>query len=623
MRQFRLLFGLVLGASVLGVTSCVDSEFLNETQTNDLSKERIFSDSTYTVGFLNHIYTDIGFDVHPNRFDGGLFDQGEGGLQTACDEGEFKVTSHNTDGVQFVSGTVNPVTISEKTWRTCYQHIRAVNVFLANIDNCPMSDAAKRMYSAEARFLRAWYYFILLRHYGGVPLLGDVVYDNDNYETINMKRATFKECVDYIVSESKAAYQGLRIRVSGRNYGRASGGACLGLISRVQLYAASPLFNGTTHTDDPRLKEVMGYPEADKERWKEAADAARNMIATGMWKVYIYHNDNEGKPEPGWGFYAQFESDDYTLLTDWNGTKYMYAAASGNILVSVQAKGGGNGKEAVYDPPTCNFDGRIGAGGYPTHDLAECFPMKDGAKPGEGKYSYDRMNPAQNRDPRFANTIVYNGKLRVNNPQAGLADKYIYTYKGIGATVDAIYQGTRTGYYWAKTLHRSSCGGSWNGVPQVYTVMRYEEILLNYAEAVNEYYGPNHTETIGETELSPMAVLRILRERAGIEPGDDGNYGLSANMDQNAMREAIRLERRIELAAEGHRFFDVRRWMIADVTENAMAHGFEISHKTDGSFTSRVINVRQHVFRKAMYFWPIPYNEVMRSSDLLQNPYYD
>ena len=115
----------------------------------------------------------------------------------------------------------------------------------------------------------------------------------------------------------------------------------------------------------------------------------------------------------------------------------------------------------------------------------------------------------------------------------------------------------------------------------------------------------------------------MLRERAGIEAGADGNYGLAANMDQAAMREAIRLERRIELACEGFRFFDVRRWKIADVTENAMSHGFEITHKTDGSFSSRVVNVRQHVFRKAMYFWPIPYNEVMRSADLLQNPYYD
>ncbi len=608
MRQSCLLSGLLLFASMIGITSCVDSSFLNETQTTDLSKEVIFSDSTYTVGFLNHIYGDIAFDVYPNRF-------GPGGLQTACDESEYKVTSNNTDGVQFVSGTVNPVSINENTWRTCYRNIRSVNVFLANADNCPMSSSAMTRYKAEARFLRAWYYFMLLRHYGGVPLLGDEVYDNDNYETIDMTRNTFQECVDYIVSECNAAYPDLRVRTAGSNFGRASGGACLALISRTLLYAASPLFNGTTHTEDARLKAVMGYPEADKERWKAAADAARKFISTGMWKVYIFHKDRDDNPEPGWGYYAQFQGDDYANKSEYNGMKYDYAALSGCILSVIHQMG--REKEGIFDPPTCN--GGIPDGGFPTLEMVECYPMKDGAKPGEGKYTYDRMNPAQNRDPRFANSITYNGLLRCSNT----ANYYVYTYKGLGATIDAIGQATRTGFYWRKTLHRDTRANFFVDVSQTFQVLRYEEVLLNYAEATNEYYGPNHSDAVGDQTISPMQVLCTLRERAGIEPGDDGNYGLKGNMTQDEMREAIRLERRIEFACEGHRFFDVRRWMIADQTENAMVHGWEITHKTDGSFVGRVIDVRQHVFRKAMYFWPIPYNEVMRSEELLQNPYYD
>lgn len=616
MRKFRFLSCLAFLMSIIGYTSCVDSSFLDETQTTDLSKEVVFSDSTYTLGFLNHIYGDIAFDVYPNRFNGGIFDPGEGGLQTACDEAEFKVTSNNTDGVQFVSGTVNPLTISEKTWRTCYTNIRSCNVFLANADNCPMDASALKRYKAEARFLRAWYYFILLRHYGGVPLLGDEVYDNENYETIDMTRNTFEECLDYIVSEARAAYADLRIRTSGSNFGRASGGACLALISRAKLYAASPLFNGTTHTEDSRLKAVMGYPEFDKERWKDAADAAKALIATGMWQVFIYHKDNSDNDEPGWGFYAQYEGDDYGGKTSWNGTDYAYAALSGCILSSIHAMG--QEKEQLFDAPTLNGGG-IPSGGFPSHDFVECFPMKDGAKPGEGKYTYDRMNPGDNRDPRLANTVCYNGLLRCNN----MGEFRTWTYKGLSSTVDAIGQGTRTGYYWRKMTHRDARGGSFIAVSQTFQVLRYEEVLLNYAEATNEYYGPDHVDQVGEQTISPMAVLRLLRERAGIEAGADGNYGLGANMDQNEMREAIRLERRIELSCEGHRFFDVRRWLIADQTENAMMHGFEITHKTDGTFTGRVIDVRQHVFRKAMYFWPIPYNEVMRSADLLQNPYYD
>ena len=153
--------------------------------------------------------------------------------------------------------------------------------------------------------------------------------------------------------------------------------------------------------------------------------------------------------------------------------------------------------------------------------------------------------------------------------------------------------------------------------------MRYEEILLNYAEAVNEYYGPDYTETLGAETLSPYSVLRLLRERAGIEAGEDGTYGIPNGLSRDQMREAIRAERRIELAFEGHRFFDVRRWKIAEQTENGYTHGFEVTRTLDGSLSSKVVNTRQHVFRPAMYFWPIPYNEVVRSEDLLQNPYYE
>ena len=246
--------------------------------------------------------------------------------------------------------------------------------------------------------------------------------------------------------------------------------------------------------------------------------------------------------------------------------------------------------------------------------------MLDGAAPGSGKYTYDRMNPAQNRDPRFANCFIWNGATRRSG---GDENHVVNTYQGFKSTNDAIYQGTRTGYYWRKQSHVATAGNHSIGCPQLYTLMRYEEILLNYAEAVNEYYGPDYSETLGDEVISPYNVLRLLRERAGIEAGNDGSYGIPAGMTKEEMREAIRLERRIELAFEGHRFYDVRRWKIADVTENGYTHGFEITRMLDGSLSSKVVNIRQNVLRTAMYFWPIPYNEVVRSEDLLQNPYYD
>ena len=123
--------------------------------------------------------------------------------------------------------------------------------------------------------------------------------------------------------------------------------------------------------------------------------------------------------------------------------------------------------------------------------------------------------------------------------------------------------------------------------------------------------------------MSVYSALKLIRKRAGIEEGPDGMYGLKPHMSKEQMREAIQLERRLELAFEGFRFFDVRRWMIAEQTDNAMMHGMEITRESDGSKSWRQFDVRKHVFRKGMYFWPIPYQETVKSPDLLQNPFYD
>lgn len=611
MKQKSLFYGAALGVTLLvaATTSCVDSKFLDETQTTDLTKEVIFSDSAYTAGFLNNIYSEIGFDIYPNRF-------GQGGLQTACDEAEFKLNSGNNDGVQFVTGTVNPVSISDQVWYVCYRKIRAVNVFLANVDGCMMNEMAKNRYKAEARFLRAWYYHILLRHYGGVPLLGDVVYTNDDVDNVNMKRNTFAEVVDYIINECNAVASELPDRRSGANFGRASAGACMGLISRVRLYCASPLYNGTTLTTDPELAPLVGYTAADPERWKEAVDAARRLIATGSWQIYNRHMDRDGRDEPGWGFYAKFEAYDFTAQDTYKEYKYTGGAYAPHIL-SWRRGNMGQDRERLFYPASV---GGSGDGGYPTLELVESFPMKDGAKPGEGKYTYDRLDPARNRDPRFANSVIWNN----SKCQSGSnKDNVVYTFQGVGSTSDAIGQSTRTGFFWKKMCHRDCTPNYFVGVDQCYCLIQYSEILLNYAEAVNEYYGPDYTEQLGDVTVSPYYVLKMIRDGAGIEPGANGMYGLKDGMTKDEMREAIRLERRVELAYEGHRFFDVRRWKIAEETENATTHGLEITRKLNGSVSTRVIATRQHVFRPAMYFWPIPYNEVVRSKELLQNPYYE
>ena len=171
MKNRHILLLLLLPGAL--VTSC-DRGFLDQTVTNDLNEEVVFGDSTYASGFLTQIYTKIGFDTDGDRFNS------NGGLQVACDEAEFRASSDISTGMAFATGVINPVIVTDDAWRTCFQQIRACNTFLAKIGGTPMLESTRQQYIAECRFLRAWYYYILVRHYGGVPLQYDNVYIPDN-----------------------------------------------------------------------------------------------------------------------------------------------------------------------------------------------------------------------------------------------------------------------------------------------------------------------------------------------------------------------------------------------------------------------------------------------------------
>ena len=421
----RIAFFMIVLVGLIAIPSCTDGDFLDETQITDLDKERVFSDSTYTAGFLTQIYVDLGFDTHPTRF-------GQGGLQTACDEAEFKVSSSISTDVMFATGTVNPNTVSTDAWSKCYTNIRRCNVFLANVDKSPMLESAKTVYKAEARFLRAWYYFIMLRHYGGVPIIGDNIYTDK--DEIPMKRASFADMVDYIVSECEAAAKDLPTRRGGRQFGRASASCCYALESRLYLYAASKLYNGVSSeiTTDPEMVKILGYPQSDNERWKTAADAAARVISLGIYDMYAYHQDDKGQSEPGWGFYAQFQYHDFLQYTTYGDKEYANGANCGNILTFKHSNS--NEKEGFFYSPACGGNGN---GGYIYHDLAALFPMKDGKSTADSKYEYDALNPNVNRDPRFANTVIYDGATCMN---AGNGGYKVQTAKGYGATIDAIYE---------------------------------------------------------------------------------------------------------------------------------------------------------------------------------------
>ena len=411
MRKRKLLFPLLLSALLLA--ACNDS-FLDQTATTDLNEESVFADSAYATGFLTEIYADIGFDTDLNRF-------GEGGLQCAADESEPRASSTISTGLAFATGTINPVIVTNDVWDKCYTNIRRCNKFLQLADRAPIDPATLLQYKAEARFLRAWYYYLLLRHYGGVPIVYDKIYGAE--DEIDATRQTYETCVEYIIDECNAvlAENVLRPRNSGRSNGRISQAACYALIMRVTLDAASPLHNGSGFgTEETKL--LLGYADADPSRWGRAYEAEkRAMQMQGDYRLFEVHtchkfpDGNDGKPEPGWGFYAVQSPAEYVNVytdeTDRGSFNYPYAAYQEIILMKKMPLDIWTCQ--ILDPPSA---GGNGGAGYPYYDLALSFPMVDGKPVGESPYPYTPLQPANNRDPRFYIYIIYNGS-RICNPE--------------------------------------------------------------------------------------------------------------------------------------------------------------------------------------------------------------
>ena len=561
--------------AVLAFVSCEKQGFLDSTQSTDLNEQVVFSDSAYTINFLSGIYADIGFATWPKRFNGG-------GLDACTDEAEGAGLGTVNTFIQFATGTVNANMITEDAWSTSYTNIRRANIMLKNLPVAKFGDDIKIRVKAETRFLRAYYYFILLEHYGGVPLMGDSVYRAD--DEIPSVRNTFGECVDYIVQECDAAAEDLPWVHSGENYGRINKAACYGLKSRLLLYAASPLFNGEGVATEEPLRSISAYPDKDQTRWLRAEQAAAQIIESGEYSLHV----NNGS-EPGYGFYEVFQlrkNSEYLLAKMQNSNRDL---------------------EGIWNPPTF---GVSSPGGYPYLETVNAFGMKNGLSIDDPSSGYKATEPYLNRDPRLANTITRDQSLVFHRD--GLARRAVNIYidktnpNNISSSQDAIYKGTPTGYYSYKMVNRDVAADWFNTVtPRCLPIIRYAEILLNYAEARNE-------NLAAPDELVYQAI-QVIRERAGLNP-----FLLPAGLSQQDMRELIRNERRKELAFEGHRFFDVRRWKIAEIAENHQLHGTEpirISSVT----TYNTINVRKRVFDRRMYLWPIPQSEVAKSVDLLQN----
>jgi hypothetical protein len=588
--QQRLLSVLPILAAVFFI-GC-KKDFLDQKPLSAVDETAVYADSVKTLGVINNLYSNLGLSFNARRFSGAT------GLDAACDESE-PVSDPTLYPFRISSGGVNPSNADKTLWTTVYQMVRSCNIFLKNKDNIPVTGATRNYWVGQVKFLRAWYLFTLLKHYGGIPLLDETIFSDDS--EIDVPRSSYETSVNYLTSELDAAAALLPASYPGGNQDerRLTKGSALAVKARLLLYAASPLFNSGPRGDDP--ERLTSYAAADPERWKKASDAAKAVIDLGVYSLYTTGST------PFYTLFLQNTPVPEHVLVYWQPV-----VTSNNFYVENSANPSSRGTNNGY----------VGIKYFPTQELVDEFGMSNGRRitdptsgyPGTGDNMY------KNRDPRLTYTVHYNGSIR---NMGALGDQLVNTYTGVipagnaaatSANVDGIYTstGTKTGYFRYKMCNNFGVGGG-SELYRPWVVMRYAEVLLNAAEATNEYYGPT-------TEVYNW--LKLIRSRAGIAAGANGFYGLNPDMNKDEMRTEIWHERRVELAFEEHRYWDVRRWKIAPQTENAETHGMEITRAANGSFSYRLIVVRKHVFTDAMYFWPIPQSEITKSPSVKQNPGY-
>ncbi len=570
-------------AMLMTIWSC---KKLSEDSPLEIVGKDIVFDKTDSLGvnaerFLNNIYA--GLPNGYNRINGNILDAGT----------DDAIPSAVGDAVQYFSNNgISPSNIVDTVWTKNYRNIRKVNVFLANIDIVPLNlSGYKNRWKAEARCLRAMSYFELIKRWGGVPIIGDKVYGAS--ETIDVPRNTYQQCVDYILSELDIAMPYLLTANASVNgtftanfYGRFGRGAALALKSRLLLYAASPLNN----------------PNNDLSKWASAAAAAKAVMDSVSAAKFTYALNNTATT-------AHYTTANLTPLvpstalsaytTNVNKFLSIFSTISNNEIILPYMASINSGVESSNDP--VGYTRASGAGKTnPTQELVNEYEMANGRLISESGSGYDASKPYYNRDPRLAGTVMFNGLFWLNRNvetfDGGLDRPFGYGRVTRGET--------RTGYYMRKFMTSNASSTSYSNYPHMFPILRYAEILLNYAEAQNEAVGP---------DASVYAAVNAIRTRVGMP-------NLATGLSQVQMREKIRHERRVEFAFEEHRFWDIRRWKIAGAVLNGILHGVQAIN-TAGVVNYTVVDATTTKFdENKMYLFPIPLNEMIANKSMVQNP---
>ena len=479
-----------------------------------------------------------------------------------------------------------------RSWSTKWTNISNCNIFFERVGNVPFASESERtLLKGQVRFIRAYEYFDLISRWGGLPILTKSFTIKDQAEIVGQKRNTYQECIDFLVAQLDSAATELPATWSGNNYGRATSVAALALKARILLYAASDLMNVDVANPE------VGYTKPLPDRWQKAAQATTEALDAALKAGYHLYNKVSDPAKN----YQQIFLDNTSANTEAIFFRMGTASSDG---------------ENIYNGD--QYNGPNGYGGWggncPLQELVDDYEVvKNGvATPFNWNDKEEASHPYENRDPRFYATILYDGAQWMSRP---LETFFTVDASGkeTGGGKDSKYGNdswntSPTGYNLKKFQDETYVQNSWNFKAKNWNIIRMAELYLNKAEALYE---------IGDEDGAREAVNAV-RKRAGLPDV------VASGSD---LLEAIKHERRIELAFEEHRYYDVRRWKDAPKYFGRAVHSVMIKKYPDGHKTYEPSSIRNAVggdrkWDDKMYWLPIPKSEMDKNPNFVQNPGY-
>jgi hypothetical protein len=488
-------------------------------------------------------------------------------LASASDEADSPLGSHGTQNLN--NGSYDDVDAN----LTYYEGIRKANTFLSKKDIIPFpSGEKKNQMLGEAYFLRAFYFNEIVKRFGGMPIMDEnrILMPDDNMQ---FERDSYKNCVDFMLVDLEKAIEMLPATLTENEYGRATKGAALALKARILLFAASPLW-----------QKEMG-----EDLWQQAAEASKAVIdlTDNGEKVYELYNTGGGGDDYEKLFFTRREQGNKEIIF------YKHAAPVGftSDEIKVWAPKGGS----------LGGDGAV----CPTQNFVDLFEMTNGKLKDENGSGYNPQNPYANRDPRFYKTVLYNG-CSWQGAILDLTFNPVQDKSGINRKDKTEY--TRTGYYVRKYLPEGVKYQTTNTSYHNWIYFRLAEMYLNYAEAMNEAFGPDNDNGFG---LTARQAVNLVRRRSGV-------VDIVAN-DREEMQKRLWNERAIELSFEEHRWWDARRWKKATDWFGGNMYEMEIT-QNGGQLVYTVKPFFSRIYRSYMDLYPIPTGEIKKNPLYYQNP---